>query len=161
LHFAKSFGARVIATTGSDEKAERLRTLGADEVINYRSTPDWPARARELTGGRGVDHVIEVTGLLQPSAKTIAMGGEIAFVGLLERDAGLPPIDPSVLWTSTMTLRAIAVGSRAQFEAMNRAIEVNGLRPVIDRVFTFEEAVDAYRYYAEAKPLGKVVIAHG
>ena len=161
LQFAKSFGARVIATTGSDEKAERLRTLGADEVINYRSTPDWPARARELTGGRGVDHVIEVTGLLQPSAKTIAMGGEIAFVGLLERDAGLPPIDPSVLWTSTMTLRAIAVGSRAQFGAMNRAIEVNGLRPVIDRVFTFEEAVDAYRYYAEAKPLGKVVIAHG
>ena len=98
--------------------------------------------------------------MLEPAVKTIAMEGEIAFVGLLGRDAGLPPIDPSVLWTSALTVRAIVVGSRAQFETMNRAIEVNALRPVIDRVFAFEEAVDAYRYYANAQPFGKVVIAH-
>jgi NADPH:quinone reductase-like Zn-dependent oxidoreductase len=160
LQFAKSFGARVIATTSNDEKAERLRRLGADEVVNYRSTPEWPERVRQLTGGRGVDHVIEVSGLLEPSVKAIAMGGELAFVGRLEGGAGVPPIDPSVLFTATLTLRAIAVGSRAQFEAMNRAIEVNGLRPVIDRVFSFDEAVDAYRYYEAASPFGKVVIAH-
>lgn len=160
LQFAKSFGAKVIATTSSDEKAATLRRLGADEVVNYRSSPSWPDRIRELTGGRGVDHVIEVTGLLEPSVKTLTIGGEIAFVGLLERDAGLPPIDPSVLWTRTLTLRAIAVGTRAQFEAMNRAIEINQLKPVIDRVFSFDEAVDAYHYYEQASPLGKVVIAH-
>ena len=160
LQFAKAFGARVIATTGSDTKAERLLALGADEVVSYRSTPDWPERVRALTDGHGADHVIEVTGVLEPAVKTIAMEGEIAFVGLLGRDAGLPPIDPSVLWTSALTVRAIVVGSRAQFEAMNRAIEVNGLRPVIDRVFAFEEAADAYRYYADTQPFGKVVIAH-
>jgi NADPH:quinone reductase-like Zn-dependent oxidoreductase len=160
LQLAKTFGAGVIATTGSDEKAERLRALGADEVVNYRSTADWPARVRELTGGRGVDHVIEVTGALDASAKTIAMEGEIAFVGLLGRDAGLAPIDPAAIWRSALTVRAIAVGSRAQFEAMNRAIEVNGLHPVIDRVFGFDEAVDAYHYYEDTNPFGKVVIDH-
>jgi NADPH:quinone reductase-like Zn-dependent oxidoreductase len=160
LQLAKRFGATVIATTSSDQKAAPLRDLGADQVVNYRSTPAWPEKVRELTGGRGIDHVIEVTGLLAPSAKTIAIGGEIAFVGLLERDAGLPPIDPSVLWTSTLTLRAIAAGTRAQFEAMNRAIATNSLTPVINRVFGFDEAVDAYRYYEETGPFGKVVISH-
>jgi NADPH:quinone reductase-like Zn-dependent oxidoreductase len=95
LQFAKAFGARVIATTSSEEKAQRLFALGADEVINRHSGPRWPERVRELTDGRGVDHVIEVTGRLEASVKTVAMGGEIAFVGLLERDAGLAPIDPA------------------------------------------------------------------
>ena len=115
---------------------------------------------RALTGGRGADHVIEVAGTLEQSAKSIAFEGEIAFVGLLGRDAGLTPIDPGVLWTSALTVRAIAVGSRAQFEAMNRAIEVNRLTPVIDRVFSFDDAPAAYRYYEDAQPFGKVVIAH-
>ena len=161
LQFAKTFGAQVIATSGSDEKAERLLALGADAVVNYRSTPAWSERVRALTGGRGADHVIDVAGTLEQSAKSIAMEGEIAFVGLLGRDAGLSPIDPSVLWTSGLTVRAIAVGSRAQFTAMNRAIEANRLKPVIDRVFSFDEAVDAYRYYEDAAPFGKVVIAQG
>jgi NADPH:quinone reductase-like Zn-dependent oxidoreductase len=161
LQFAKTFGAQIIATSGSDEKAERLLAQGADAVVNYRSTPAWSERVRALTGGRGADHVIEVAGTLEQSAKSIAMEGEIAFVGLLGRDAGLSPVDPSVLWTSGLTVRAIAVGSRAQFTAMNRAIEVNRLKPVIDRVFTFDDAVDAYRYYEDAAPFGKVVIAHG
>jgi NADPH:quinone reductase-like Zn-dependent oxidoreductase len=160
LQFAKAFGAQVIATTGSDQKAQRLLALGADDVINYRTTAAWSERVRVLTGGRGADHVIEVAGSLEQSAKSIAMEGEIAFVGLLGRDAGLSPIDPGVIWTSALTVRAIAVGSRAQFEAMNRAIEVNRLRPVIDRVFSFGDAVDAYRYYDDAQPFGKVVITH-
>jgi NADPH:quinone reductase-like Zn-dependent oxidoreductase len=160
LQFAKAAGARVIATTSSDQKAQRLLALGADGVINRHASPGWPSRVRGLTAGRGADHVIEVTGELAPAAATVATGGEIAFVGLLERDAGLPPIDPSVLWTSTLSLRAIAAGSRAQFEAMNRAIEVNGLRPVIDRVFTFDEVKRALRYYEDTRPFGKVVIAH-
>jgi NADPH:quinone reductase-like Zn-dependent oxidoreductase len=88
------------------------------------------------------------------------MEGELAFVGLLGRDAGLSLIDPGVLWTSALTVRTIAVGGRAQFVAMNRAIEVNRLRPMIDRVFAFDEAVAAYRYYQDARPFGKVVIAH-
>ena len=160
LQFAKTFGARVIATTGSDEKARRLLALGADDVISYRSTPAWSERVRALTDGRGADHVIEVAGTIEQSAKSIAMEGEIAFVGLLGRDAGLPTIDPAALWTKALTLRAIAVGSRAQFDAMNRAIEVNRLEPVIDRVFPFDETIDAYRYYENAKPFGKVVISH-
>jgi NADPH:quinone reductase-like Zn-dependent oxidoreductase len=161
LQFAKAFGARVIATTGSDEKVARLLALGADEVIDYRATPDWSEKVRTITGGRGADHVIDVAGTLEQSAKSIAMEGEIAFVGLLGRDAGIPPIDPGVIWTSALTVRAIAVGSRVQFEAMNRAIAVNHLKPVIDKVFSFDEAVDAYRYYEHKKPFGKVVIRHG
>lgn len=160
VQFAKTAGARVIATTSSDDKAEQLLALGADEVINYRSNAAWSEHVRALTGGRGVDHVIEVAGTLEQSVKSIAMEGEIAFVGLLGRDHGLSPIDPGVLWTSALKVRAIAVGSRAQFASMNRAIEVNVLRPVINRVFPFDEAVGAYRYYEDAEPFGKVVIAH-
>jgi NADPH:quinone reductase-like Zn-dependent oxidoreductase len=104
LQFAKAFGAQVIATTGSDEKAMRLLTLGADEVINYRTTPAWPERVRDVTGGRGADLVVELVGALGESVKAVAMGGEIAFVGLLGRDAGLAPIDPGALWTKALTL---------------------------------------------------------
>jgi 2-desacetyl-2-hydroxyethyl bacteriochlorophyllide A dehydrogenase len=152
LQFAKAFGARVIATTSSETKAERLLALGADAVINYRSTAAWPERVRAITGERGVDHVIDVVGALDRSVQALAMEGEIAFVGLLDRDAGLPAIDPQVLWTKALRLRAIAVGSRTQFAEMNRAIEANRIEPVIDRVFGFDEAVDAYRYYESTRP---------
>lgn len=161
LQFAKAFGARVIVTTGRESKAERLRELGADEVVDHRTTPDWPDRVRELTGGRGVDHVIETVGELAPSVRALGMEGEIAFVGLLARDDGLSTIDPQVLWTKGLTLRAIAVGSRAQFEEMNRAIEANRLTPVVDKVFPFDQAAAAYRYYESEQPFGKVVVAHG
>jgi NADPH:quinone reductase-like Zn-dependent oxidoreductase len=157
LQFAKASGARVIATTSSAEKAQRLRSLGADEVIDYRATPAWHEQVRALTDGRGADHVVDVVGALEQSLQAVARNGEIAFVGLLAGDAA--PVDPRLLWGSGALVRTIAVGSRAQFEAMNRAIEMNGLRPVIDRVFGFDEAVDAYRYYERARPLGKVVIA--
>jgi NADPH:quinone reductase-like Zn-dependent oxidoreductase len=158
LQFAKAFGARVIATTSSDEKAERLRALGADEVIDYRATPAWHERVHALTGGRGADHVIEVAGMLEQSIRSVAVGGEIAFVGLLGADGDPARIDPRLLFGASAVVRPIAVGSRTQFMAMNRAIEVNRLRPVVDRVFAFDDAVDAYRYYEAAQPLGKVVI---
>jgi NADPH:quinone reductase-like Zn-dependent oxidoreductase len=160
LQFAKLYGARVIATTSSDEKAKRLRALGADEVVNYRTNPNWHEAVRKLTSGRGVDYVIEVggAGTLQNSLKSVAVQGQISWVGVLSQ--GEPAISLAALRSAFATLRFIAVGSRAQFIAMNRAIEVNRLKPVIDRVFPFEEAVDAYRYYQAGHFFGKIVIKH-
>ena len=160
LQFAKLYGARVIATTSSDEKAKQLTALGADEVLNYRAIPDWHTAVRKLTGGRGVDYVIEVggAGTLQNSLKSVAVQGQISWVGVLAQ--GEPAISLAALRSAFATLQFEAVGSRAQFIAMNRAIEVNRLRPVIDRVFPFEEAVDAFRYYQAGKFFGKIVIKH-
>jgi NADPH:quinone reductase-like Zn-dependent oxidoreductase len=162
LQFAKCFGTRVIATTSSEKKAERLKMLGADAVVNYRTTPDWSVAVRELTGGRGVDHVIEVGGpsTIVQSIKATRVLGEVALVGLVTDPKASP--DTGVHRATTaglVTLRSIAVGSRAQFLAMNRAIAVNGLKPIIDRVFPFEEAKAAYQYYQEAQPFGKVIIS--
>jgi NADPH:quinone reductase-like Zn-dependent oxidoreductase len=160
LQFAKFYGARVIATTSSDEKAKQLTALGADEVVNYRAIPDWHTAVRKLTGGRGVDYVIEVggAGTLQNSLKSVAVQGQISWVGVLAQ--GEPAISLAALRSAFATLQFVAVGSRAQFIAMNRAIEVNRLKPVIDRVFPFEEAVDAFRYYQAGKFFGKIVIKH-
>jgi NADPH:quinone reductase-like Zn-dependent oxidoreductase len=159
LQFAKAHGARVIATTSTNEKAAHLRRLGADEVIDYRRMPTWHERVLELTDGSGADHVVEVTGISEQSIRSIAIGCEIAFVGLLSSVAKVPPIDPRLLFASGAVIRTVAVGSRTQFAAMNRAIAVHRLKPEINRVFAFDEAVEAYHYYAEAQPLGKVVIA--
>jgi len=156
LQFGKLLGARVIATTSSPEKAARLAELGADEVIDYRAVPDWPGRVRELTDGRGADRVVDVAGLLEQSLRAVAIAGQVACVGFVSGTAA--PIDPKVLFGSGATVRAVAVGSRAQFLAMNRAIEAHCLHPVIDRVFPFAQAPDAYRYYASGQALGKVVI---
>lgn len=166
LQFAKCFGARVIATTSSEEKAERLKALGADEVINYRTTPEWHVVVRDLTGGRGVDRVIEVggPGTTEQSIKSTKCSGEVALIGALARDVSMSETnDSTVLSTAfagVVTLRNIAAGSRAHFIAMNRAITVNRLQPVIDRVFPFDDAQAAYQYYAEAHPFGKVIIRH-
>ncbi|OLF19381.1 hypothetical protein BU204_00155 [Actinophytocola xanthii] len=156
LAFAKVLGARVIATTSSAAKAARLAELGADEVVDYRATPDWSQEVRELTGGRGADRVVDVAGLLEESLRAVRTAGHVACVGFVSGAA--PPIDPRVLFSSGATVRAVAVGSRAQFLAMNRAVEVNRLRPVIDRVFTFDDAPAAYRHYASRRAFGKVVI---
>jgi NADPH:quinone reductase-like Zn-dependent oxidoreductase len=160
LQFAKLYGARVIATTSSDEKAKQLTALGADEVVNYRAIPDWHTAVRKLTGGRGVDYVIEVggAGTLQNSLKSVAVQGQISWVGVLAQ--GEPVISLAALRSAFATLQFVAVGSRAQFIAMNRAIEVNRLKPVIDRVFPFEEAVNAFRYYQAGQFFGKIVIKH-
>ncbi|WP_232788950.1 zinc-dependent alcohol dehydrogenase family protein [Streptomyces odonnellii] len=156
VQFAKRLGARVIATTSSTDKEQRLRDLGADEVINYRDRPDWHTAARELTTGRGVDRVVDTAGTLEQSLKALAVDGHISFVGSVS--GNWPPVDPRLLFGAAATVRALAVGSRAQFISMNDVITAHRLRPVIDRVFPFEESAEAYRYYESANPFGKVII---
>jgi NADPH:quinone reductase-like Zn-dependent oxidoreductase len=153
-------GARVISTTGSEQKIERLHALGVKDVINYRTTPDWDARVRELTGGRGADLVVEVggPGSLAKSIAAIRHVGHISVVGNL---AGKSTIDPGTLFAKRASMCGIQVGSRDMFEAMNRAMEVAKLEPVIDRVFEFEDARAAYAYLASGKHFGKVVIRVG
>ena len=159
LQFSKLVGARVIATTSSDDKAARLKSLGADSVINYRATPDWHLAVRELTGGRGVDQVVDTTGAtLERSIRSTAWEGEVEFVGQLGGKASV--LDVSVLYRSIARIRVVAAGNRAQFIAMNRAISVARMRPVIDRVFDFDELPAAFQYYQSTRPLGKVVIRH-
>jgi alcohol dehydrogenase len=159
LQFAQVLGARVIATTSTAEKAERLKALGASEVINYSETPDWDAKARELTDGHGVDCVVEIGGPGM-SLKALAVGGHVSLIGasLSPSGAGL---DPLLLTGRGLTLGSISVGSRADFEAMNRAIAMHDLHPVIDRTFPFTEAKAAYRHFEGRGHFGKVVIAHG
>ena len=159
LQFSKLIGARVIATTSSDDKAARLKSLGADSVINYHATPDWHLAVRELTGGRGVDQVVDTTGAtLERSIRSTAWEGEVEFVGQLGGKASV--LDVSVLYRSIARIRVVAAGNRAQFIAMNRAISVARMRPVIDRVFDFDELPAAFQYYQSTRPLGKVVIRH-
>ncbi len=154
---ASMTGAQVIATTGSDGKMERLRELGVSEVVNYRTTPDWDVRVRELTGGRGADLVIEVggPGSITKSIGAIRYCGHISVIGNL---AGKATIDPGTLFAKRASMCGIQVGSRDMFEAMNRAMEVSKLAPVIDRVFDFEDARAAYEYLASGRHFGKVVI---
>jgi NADPH:quinone reductase-like Zn-dependent oxidoreductase len=158
IQFARLFGARVIATTSSDDKAHRLAALGAEHVLNYRTMPDWPERVRELTDSSGADLIVEVAGTVNRSLQAVARNGEIAFVGLLGDSAQAAAIDPRALWLSGATVRPLAVGNRAHFMTMARAIAAHRLEPVIDRVFDFEEAPAAYEYFQDARPIGKVVI---
>jgi NADPH:quinone reductase-like Zn-dependent oxidoreductase len=160
VQFARLFGARVIATTSSGEKEQRLRALDVEHVLNYRTMPDWPERVRELTGGTGADVIVEVAGTIGQSLRAVARGGEIAFVGLVGDGKSSATVDPTALWRSAATVRPLAVGSRAHFTTMARAIAVHRLEPVIDRVFEFDEAPAAYRYFQDARPLGKVVITN-
>jgi NADPH:quinone reductase-like Zn-dependent oxidoreductase len=157
LQFAKLAGARVIATSGSDEKLVRVREMGADAVINYRSTPQWDQAVRELTGGLGVDHVVEVggAGTMPLSIKAVRRGGHIALIGVL---SGQGEIDPRPILMKSVRVHGIYVGSRDMFEAMNRAISLGGLRPVVDRVFGFEDAVAALRHLESGVHFGKVCL---
>ncbi len=155
--FGMLAGARVIATTGSDEKAARLRKLGISDVINYRSVPDWHVRVRELTDGLGADLVVEVggSGSLAKSIAALRHCGHVSAVGNL---AGKAMIDPGTLFSKRASMCGIQVGSRDMFEAMNRAIDVNKLQPVMDRVFDFTDARAAYEYLASEAHFGKVLI---
>jgi NADPH:quinone reductase-like Zn-dependent oxidoreductase len=160
IQFAKLFGTRVIATTSSEEKAERLKKLGADEVVNYPAIPEWHVPVRELTKGRGVDMVVEVggAGTLEKSLKAATLTGQLSLVGWLASKVSV--IDFGTIAGTLATMRRVAVGNRAQFMAMMEAIEANRLKPVIDRVFGFDDAVAAFRYYEAGKCFGKVVIVH-
>jgi NADPH:quinone reductase-like Zn-dependent oxidoreductase len=159
LQFAQVLGAQVIATTSTTEKAERLKALGAAEVINYTETPNWDEKARELTGGRGVNCVVEIggPGTIAMSLKTLAVGGHVSLIGASLSSSGTG-LDPLLLTGRGITLGSISVGSRVDFEAMNRAIEMHRLRPVIDLTFPFTEAREAYRHFEGRWHFGKVVI---
>src|SRR6202047_3859793 len=162
LQFAQVLGARVIATTSTAEKAERLKALGACEVVNYAETPDWDAKVRELTEGRGVDCIVEIggPGTIAMSLKALAVGGHVSLIGASLSSSGTG-LDPLLLTGRGITLGSISVGSRADFEAMNRAIALHRLRPVIDQTFPFAEAKTAYRHFEGRAHFGKVVITHG
>lgn len=158
LQFARAAGAQVIATSSSDDKLARAQQLGATATVNYRDHPEWQKEVLALTDGRGVDHVIEVggAGTLARSIEAARLGGQIHQIGVLTGGGG--QIDPSVPMRKGLILRGIYVGSRQMFDAMNRAIAVNTLRPVIDRVFAFAQAADAYRHMQSQAHLGKIVI---
>jgi NADPH:quinone reductase-like Zn-dependent oxidoreductase len=157
LQFAHAAGARVIITSSSDEKLARAKTLGANDCINYKAEPDWARTVRQRTGGRGVDHVVEVggPGTLQQSIASTRLGGIVSLIGVMSRGQ----IDPFPILGGGVIVRGVLVGSRAMFEDMNRAIALHGIVPVIDRVFPFEEAPAAYRALKAATHLGKIVIA--
>jgi NADPH:quinone reductase-like Zn-dependent oxidoreductase len=159
LQLARVAGARVIATSSSDEKAARAAAIGASDVVNYRRTPDWEKEVRQLTSGRGVDCVVEIggAGTLGRSMRSLARGGKIALIGFLAGREG--DTNPTPLMMTGGSLHGIFVGDRDMFEEMNRAISVNQIKPVIDRVFPFEAAPEAYRHHASGRFVGKIVIA--
>ncbi|WP_026791686.1 zinc-dependent alcohol dehydrogenase family protein [Pleomorphomonas oryzae] len=161
LQFARLSGARVIVTSSSDEKLERAKALGAFAGVNYQRIPEWGDAVFDLTDGRGVDHVIEVGGpqSFQQSLKACARRGQINVIGYLGgREGGINPLD---IFTRQVQVRGIPVGSRESFEAMCRAIEVNDLRPVIDRTFHWTDVVAAIGYLEEGSHFGKVGLVHG
>jgi NADPH:quinone reductase-like Zn-dependent oxidoreductase len=158
IQFAKIFGARVIATTSTGEKASRLKAIGADEVINYRTVPDWHIAVRELTNGRGVDQVVDIGGgTLEQSIQSVALEGQVNFIGRLSDQS--TTINLNTLYNAVATLRVVFAGNRAQFIAMNRAITVNHLKPIIDRIFPFDDVVSAFSQYEKGLAFGKVVIS--
>jgi len=158
LQFAKMHGAKVIVTSSSDEKLQQAKALGADEIINYKKTPNWEEQVLALTNGIGVDQVVEVggAGTLTKSIQAVRYGGQVNLIGVLSGFGG--EINPSPVMQKSVTLQGIYVGSRDMFEAMNRAISQAQLKPVIDRVFPFTEATAAYEYMKSGAHFGKVVI---
>ena len=158
LQLARLFGCRVIATTSSEEKAERLRELGAESVVNYVENPNWGALVRDLTGGRGVDRIVEVggPGTLEQSLTCVAFGAQVALVGYVGGLGAL--INPRHLMRSGLSTHAIAVGSRTDLANLLAGAQAAQLRPVIDRVFRFAQAADAYRHLEARSHFGKVVI---
>jgi NADPH:quinone reductase-like Zn-dependent oxidoreductase len=159
LQIAKAAGARVIATSSTAAKLDRVRALGADETINYRDQPEWGDAAAALAGG-GLDHVVEVGGLgtLAQSIQAVGFGGEIALIGVLSMKG---EANPMPLMTKGARLRGIFVGSAAMARALNAFVDAHGIRPVIDRVFDFADAKAALAYQSSPGLFGKVVIRVG
>lgn len=157
IQIAKLFGARVIATTGSEDKEAKLREIGADEVINYRTRQDWDAAVHELTTKVGVDHVVEVGGggTLARSINAVRLGGHIALIGALEQ-AGEFSYVP--IFMKLIRLQGVFVGSRQMFEDLNQAVTVGKVKPVVDRTFEFGEVREALRYMQSGAHFGKIVV---
>jgi NADPH:quinone reductase-like Zn-dependent oxidoreductase len=158
LQLAKAAGARVIITSSSDAKLAVAQKLGADVIINYKQHPDWEQAVLEATGGKGADHIVELggAGTLPRSYQCVAEQGEIKLIGVITRPDG--DLSPYPLMFKAATLRGIFVGRRQLFVDLLKAIAQNGIKPVIDKTFAFDEAVQAYEYLASAKHLGKIVI---
>jgi NADPH:quinone reductase-like Zn-dependent oxidoreductase len=158
LQFARLHGARVIATSSSDQKLARVLEMGASDGINYKQTPEWDRRARELTGQVGVDLVVEVggAGTLPRSFRAVRAGGQISLIGVLSGGAG--EVNPIPVLMRNIRVQGIFVGSRGMFEDMNRAITLHRLRPVVDRVFPLADAREALRYMESGAHFGKVCI---
>lgn len=159
LQLARAAGARVIATSSSDEKLEHARKFGASDGVNYRQHPEWHEQVLALTGGRGVDHVVEVggAGTLPRSIEATRLGGNIHLIGVLTGG----DINPTPMMRKTLTLRGIYVGSRQMFEALNRSVELHQIKPVIDKTFEFADAKAAYHHLKGQSHVGKVVIRIG
>jgi NADPH:quinone reductase-like Zn-dependent oxidoreductase len=158
LQFAKAAGARVIATSSSDEKLARLEALGADHLINYKKDAAWGETARRLTGGRGVDHVVEVGGpaTLDQSMIATRIGGHVSVIGILSGLEGKLAFLTALV--RQLRLQGVLVGSRRHQMDMIRAIDATGLRPVIDRSFPLEGIVDAFRYQESNQHFGKICL---
>lgn len=161
LQFGQMLGCEVIMTSSSDKKLERALELGARHTINYRTNEDWAARVRELTAGRGADHIIEVGGAntLQQSLDAVAYGGNISVIGVLSGVAQKLNILPILM--RNLRLQGIFVGSREMFERMARAIDANQMRPPVDRVFEFDQARQALEFLKAGEHFGKVVVRIG
>lgn len=158
LQIARMFGARALALTSSEDKAQKLKALGAAEVINYRETPDWEHSILEFTDGKGVDKVIEIggAGTINRSVACTRSGGEIGLVGYVTgMDGGVPPI---AIQIRALNLKAISIGPRLSFEALLAAMQATGMRPVIDSIFGFSEFRDALRHLESGTHVGKIVI---
>jgi NADPH:quinone reductase-like Zn-dependent oxidoreductase len=157
LQFAKMFGATVIATSSSDAKLERLKAMGADHLINYKSTPAWGTEVARLTGG-GVDHVVEIggAGTLPESINAVRIGGHISLIGVLAGYAG--PVPTMLLMAKQIRLIGITVGTRREQLDMVRAIDANGLKPVIDRHFPLAELGAAFRHQESGTHFGKICV---
>ncbi len=161
LQFARLAGATVIITSARDEKLDKAKKLGASEGINYRTVPEWGERVRELSGGEGVDLVVEVggAGTLPQSLRAVRRGGRISLIGVLTGAEG--EINPRPIVMKEVRLQGIFVGSREMFESMNRAISAARLRPIVDRVFPFGEVKEALRHMERREHFGKICVKIG
>jgi NADPH:quinone reductase-like Zn-dependent oxidoreductase len=160
LQIAKLLGAHVTVISSSDEKIARAKALGADAAINYRSMPEWAKATREITGGRGYDHIVELGGeqTLPQSLRCIRPGGTLSMIGVLS--GGTAPLPLGLVVTRQVRLQGITVGHRDGFEAMLRAFEQHRVKPVIDRTFAFEELKEAMAFLKSGAHFGKVCIKH-
>ena len=161
LQLGRILGAEVIVTSSSDEKLERAAVLGAGHGVNYETTPDWGDAVRSITGGRGVDHVIEVGGAetLKQSLRAVRIGGTISVIGVLS--AAKAPLSVVPILMRRIRLQGILVGHRDGLESLVRAARAHELRPVVDEVFDFDDAPEAFRRMKSGKHFGKVVVRVG
>lgn len=159
LQFAKMAGAKVIATSSSDEKLKRLKAMGADHVINYKKEPKWGKLAQEINDGKGVDHVVDVGGAetLEQSLNAIRVGGQISLIGILSGQTCEINIVKS--FVKQVRLQGVLVGSRVQQKEMIKAIEVNEMKPIVDRVFALQDIVQAFEYQETNQHFGKICLA--